>query len=102
MDITETTPLMYLTVGQFTDLLKNCAQTPSPLPEQENENELLNIKGVCELTGYSKDTIYKLVRELQIPHYRYTESGRLWFKRSAIQAWLEQQKGKNHQRNIMQ
>ena len=93
MDITEDTPIACLTVKQFIDIIKNNTQPHTPsIPEQKEPSERLYMKDVRELTGYSRDTIYNLVRQLKIPHYRYAETGRLWFKRSEIIEWIDQQK----------
>ena len=93
MDITEDTPIACLTVKQFIDIIKNNTQPQTPsIPEQKEPSERLYMKDVRELTGYSRDTIYNLVRQLKIPHYHYAETGRLWFKRSEIIEWIDQQK----------
>ena len=93
-NISDTTPLALLTVGQFVDLI-NKQLTSLPAPEKvEEKPENINMKEVKELTGYSRDTIYKLVRERKIPCYRHTEAGKLFFKRAEITAWMNNQKVK--------
>lgn len=81
------TPLVYLTVEQFTSLLQKL------LPTQESNKEPLpeyfGIDTFCEVTGYKKNTVYQLVRQKKIPVYRAAHGGKkLMFKREETEKWM--------------
>lgn len=80
------TPLIYLTVEQFTSLLQKLL--PSSEPVKEPLPEYFGIDTFCELTGYKKNTVYQLVRQKKIPVYRAAHGGKkLMFKRDEIEKW---------------
>lgn len=81
------TPLVYLTVEQFTSLLQRL------LPTQESTKEPLSeyfgIDTFCEITSYKKNTVYQLVRQKKIPVYRSAHGGKkLMFKRDETKKWM--------------
>ena len=49
-------------------------------------NIYLTTAAVVKMTGYSRSSIYRLVRERKIPHHR--PSGRLLFRADEIQKWM--------------
>ena len=53
------------------------------------EKRVLTIGDVVELTGYTKDYIYKLVWLKEIPHYKPNKK-RLYFERGEIENWMLQ------------
>ena len=54
---------------------------------EKQAREILRVDDVAELIGSTRNGIYKLVFNRRIPHYKPT-GGRLYFKRSEIEAWL--------------
>ena len=81
------TPLIYLTVEQFTSLLQKLL--PSSEPIKESLPEYFGIDTFCEITGYKKNTVYQLVRQKKIPVYRAAHSGKkLMFKRDETEKWM--------------
>ena len=46
----------------------------------------LTVKEAAELLGLSKDTIYRMARENQLPHVR--AGSRILFHRPRLEAWL--------------
>lgn len=54
---------------------------------EKQAREILRVDDVAELIGSNRNGIYKLVFNRRIPHYKPT-GGRLYFKRSEIEAWL--------------
>jgi len=46
----------------------------------------LTVKEAAELLGVSKDTIYRMAREGQLPHVR--AGARILFHRPKLEAWL--------------
>ena len=84
-EITNETPIAFLTVGQLVSVLntvlkKEQSQVNDTLPE------IIGLKAVCELTGYSKPAIYQRTSKGLIPHFR--RDGRLLFRRDEIINWL--------------
>lgn len=50
---------------------------------------VLTLDEVCELTGISKNNMYKLTSEKRIPHYK---QGKIYFKRNEVEEWLTSNK----------
>jgi len=61
---------------------------------EQNNLTVLNIDQLVSYTGIPKDTIYKYTRECKIPHSK--RGKRLFFDRSAIDAWLLRDSYSNH------
>lgn len=53
-------------------------------------SSFLNVKGVSEYLALKKSTVYSLVEEKKIPHYRIRRQIR--FKKSEIDEWMEERK----------
>lgn len=81
------TPLVYLTVEQFTSLLQKLLPTQEPV--KESLPEYFGIDTFCEITGYKKNTVYQLVRQKKIPVYRAAHGRKkLMFKRDETEKWM--------------
>ncbi|AST93041.1 MULTISPECIES: helix-turn-helix domain-containing protein [Sutcliffiella] len=52
----------------------------------------LNVQDVAEYLGVHSDTIYTMVRQKQIPHFRVRR--RILFSIEAIDAWIRDQEQK--------
>lgn len=64
-------------------------KTNRPLKRMEDYPDVFGMDICCQLTGYSKDTIYKLTAKNEIPCYRAENNGRkLMFKHKDIIAWM--------------
>ena len=51
--------------------------------------EVFGLDEFCEMTGYSKQTAYKLVHERKVPFYKPEHGGRkILFKRKEVDEWL--------------
>lgn len=51
--------------------------------------EVFGLDEFCEMTGYSRQTAYKLVHERKVPFYKPEHGGRkILFKRKEVEAWL--------------
>ena len=84
-EITNETPIAFLTVGQLVSVLnrviyKEQSQVKSTMPE------IIGLKAVCELTGYSKPTIYSKTSKNEIPHFK--RDSKLLFRKSDIIEWM--------------
>lgn len=88
------TPLVYLTVEQFTSLLQKLL--PTQEPQKESLPEYFGIDTFCEVTGYKKNTVYQLVRQKKIPVYRAAHGGKkLMFKRDETEKWMVDKRCEN-------
>jgi excisionase family DNA binding protein len=56
----------------------------------DSVSSFLNVKGVSEYLALKKSAVYFLVETKQIPHYRVGRQVR--FKKSDIDAWMEEHK----------
>lgn len=67
-------------------------QSPQQEPK-ETPPKFLGVDGVSKMTGYKKNTIYKMVNERKIPYYKNNANGRkLMFLAEEIEAWLAGQR----------
>ena len=81
------TPLVYLTVEQFTSLLQKLLLAQETV--KESLPEYFGIDDLCKVTGYKKNTVYQLVRQKKIPVYRAAHGGKkLMFKRDEVEKWM--------------
>lgn len=53
----------------------------------------LNVQQAAEYLGVHKDTIYTMVRQKEIPHFRVRRL--IFFSREAIDAWIREQEINN-------
>ena len=53
-----------------------------------NSKIVLTMDDVAELTGMSKNYIYRLVHLRRIPHYKSPGGKRTYFKREEVEQWL--------------
>lgn len=51
-------------------------------------NDIIDIDGASDLTGYRKNTIYKLVCQRQIPFIKRPGGRKLFFSRKALESWI--------------
>lgn len=53
------------------------------------EAELISVPEACRFLGVHRNTLYKLIREGEVPAFRLVKGGRWRFKRSDLVQWLE-------------
>lgn len=56
---------------------------------EQEQLERFTVKEAAEYLGVSRDAIYKMVREKQIPHFRVRSI--ILFSKEAIDDWVKQQ-----------
>lgn len=61
-------------------------------------NKKLTVQGVAEYLGVHPDTVYTMVKEKQIPHFRVRR--RILFSVETIDAWIREQESKITQEAI--
>ena len=84
---TNETPLAALTIGQFKELIVTIVQ-PQPViqTKQESFPDKFGKNECSQLTGYSVNTINKMICEKKIPYYK--KNAKVIFKRVEIEDWL--------------
>lgn len=58
----------------------------------KHENQILTVKSLAALLGVSTDSIYAMVRENQIPHFRVRR--KILFHQTSIEAWCNRDERK--------
>jgi excisionase family DNA binding protein len=58
---------------------------------------LLSVPTACRFLGVHRNTLYKLIREGQIPAFRLIRGGRWRFKKVDLEQWLEDRQGRGAQ-----
>ncbi|MEH7490866.1 helix-turn-helix domain-containing protein [Neobacillus niacini] len=53
------------------------------------QRKTLTVQEVADYLGVHQDTIYTMVRQKQIPHFRVRR--RIFFNQNTIDAWIEKQ-----------
>lgn len=82
--ISNETPVSFLTVGQLIAVLKSSEK--KDLPPQKQVPEIFGLETLCELTGYSKPTIYGKTSRNEIPHFK--RDSKLFFRKADILSWM--------------
>jgi excisionase family DNA binding protein len=84
---TNETPLAALTIGQFKELIVTMVQPQQIIQtKQEFSTDTFGKKECSKLTGYSVNTINKMICEKKIPYYK--KNAKVLFRRNEIEAWL--------------
>jgi len=52
-------------------------------------SDIISVPQACEFLGVHRNTLYKLIREGEIPAFRLVKGGRWKFRRSELEQWLE-------------
>lgn len=65
--------------------------------QMENDEKIISLKDVMQLTGLARQTIYGRVSRGTIPYYKAEDGKRLRFKKSEILEWM--QSGKKYSKN---
>lgn len=84
-EITDETPVSFLTVGQFISVLGRSQKSGQP-PVKVKLPEIYGLETVCEQTGYCKATIYGKTSRNEIPHFK--RDNKLFFRRDDIVSWM--------------
>ena len=53
------------------------------------EGEIISVPEASEFLGVHRNTLYKLIREGEIPAFRLITGGRWKFRRHDLEQWLE-------------
>ena len=76
-------------------------KTNRPEKQPIDPPEVFGVDVCCEITGYKKNTIYKLIHENQIPCFRPGNNGRkVMFRLEEIYQWMTKRKQESNQEFI--
>ena len=53
------------------------------------EGALISVPDACRLLGVHRNTLYRLIREGEVPAFRLSRGGRWRFRRSDLEEWIE-------------
>ncbi|HZL11679.1 MAG TPA: helix-turn-helix domain-containing protein [Prolixibacteraceae bacterium] len=84
-EITNETPVTFLTVGQLLSILNKSEKSGQSLAKVPMP-EIFGLETVCELTGYSKATIYAKTSRNEIPHFK--RDNKLFFRKTDVIEWI--------------
>ncbi len=84
-EITNETPITFLTVGQLISVFNRSEKTDQT-PAKIQMPEIFGLETVCELTRYSRATIYAKTSRNEIPHFK--RDNKLFFKKSDVLSWM--------------
>jgi len=85
-NITNETPISFLTVGEFKKIIHECIEFINPLENTVNIPDTFGKEECSKLTGYSVNTINKMICEKTIPYYK--PGHKVVFKKDEIMKWL--------------
>jgi excisionase family DNA binding protein len=54
----------------------------------DEQHDIIFIDGACDITGYSKATIYSFVHKKQIPFHKAAGRRKLFFKKAELLSWM--------------
>ena len=76
-------------------------KTSRPEKQPIDPPEVFGVDMCCEITGYKKNTIYKLIHENEIPCFRPGNNGRkVMFRLEEIYQWMTKRKQESNQEYI--
>lgn len=90
--------LVVIRKSELTSLIEECLrrvlnEKAEKTKKQDQLSNIIDINQVAEITGYKKNTIYRLVHERKIPFHKAVHGGRkLIFYRIEIDEWLKGKK----------
>jgi excisionase family DNA binding protein len=61
----------------------------------QETRELMSVLEASRFLGVHQNTIYKLIREGEIPAFRLIRGGRWKFKRSELEQWIEDRQARS-------
>ena len=91
IEISESTPIFQLNVGQLLSVLKGRSEEKEK-PEKKEIPLIYGVEICVEVTGLARPTIYRNTSKNLMPHYR--RDGKLLFKRDEIYSWLTENRVK--------
>ncbi len=70
----------------MSNILRN--EITSEVPERLDDPEIISVRQACKLLNVHRNTLYKLIREGEIPAFRLIRGGRWRFRKQDLEDWL--------------
>ena len=81
--------VVQLTIEDLKKIVKEAINEDRSEKTSNTLKEVFGLDEFCEMTGYSRQTAYKLVHERKVPFYKPEHGGRkILFKRKEVEEWL--------------
>jgi len=61
--------------------------------ESEEEGDVISVAEACRFLGVHRNTLYRLIREEELPAFKMSRGGRWRFRRTNLRDWLEDKQG---------
>jgi len=61
--------------------------------ESEEGDDVISVPEACRLLGVHRNTLYRLIREEELPAFKMSRGGRWRFRRTNLRDWLEDKQG---------
>ena len=58
------------------------------VPERLDDSEIISVREACKFLSVHRNTLYKLIREGEIPAFRLIRGGRWRFRKQDLDEWL--------------
>jgi len=65
--------------------------------EPEGKGDVISVPEACRFLGVHRNTLYRLIREEELPAFKMTRRGRWRFRRADLRDWLEDKQGARRQ-----
>ena len=59
----------------------------------EQRGDVIPVSEACKLLGVHRNTLYRLIREEELPAFKMSRGGRWRFRRADLRNWLEDKQG---------
>ena len=84
-------PFAALSVGEAMELFQQLLNSGAAQKRQDDRPKFLGVTEFCAITGYSRSTVYNLIKQNKVPFHRAAHGGRkIFFKTDEIEEWLTQ------------
>lgn len=61
--------------------------------DAEGIGDLISVTEACRFLGVHRNTLYRLIREEELPAFKMTRGGRWRFRRADLRGWLDDKQG---------
>ena len=72
----------------------NTASLRTTTEVRAGEGQIISVVEASDFLGVHRNTLYKLIREGEIPAFRLIKGGRWKFRRNDLEQWLEDRKAR--------
>ncbi len=77
--------------------MRNSAVRMLDSAESEEGGDVISVAEACRFLGVHRNTLYRLIREEELPAFKMSRGGRWRFRRTNLRDWLEDKQGARRQ-----